>query len=303
MTDAFNPGFFCVDNWFALRYLRVVGPGPAAVYLVLRLHADRAGRCWPSQQLLAELTGLGLRTVQLHLRRLEREGLLRIEAKRREKGGASFIYNLLTPQSDLDTLAPKPPPAGSSKGAEPAPGRQRLGADAAQFGRRMRPNLGADSAQVNLGGEPDPGKGEPPPTISAPKTAEQQRARIAQEASGGPEVDKLALLWESVQTRKVAGLAVDPAAVVKADMANLLQLGIPAAMMRDLILRKSRDRGEYWSTFRARCKMALVSGPRYQLDQYRKASPATVAGDEPARATVNQVAGNLATVLDAGRVQ
>ncbi len=60
---------------FVLRELEA-GPQEKLILLALVSYADADGACWPSVETLARGTGLGRRTVQRVLRRLEQAGLV-----------------------------------------------------------------------------------------------------------------------------------------------------------------------------------------------------------------------------------
>lgn len=303
MTESFNPGFFTVDNWFPLRYLRLVRPGAAAVYLVLRLHADRAGRCFPSQERLADLTGLGLRTVQLAVKTLEKTGLVKVTRRTDRKHGSYLLYELTTPSSEQDGAGPAPGPARADTAPSNAQNLRHQRADSAPPRRILRHPEGADSAPPEPRGEPDPGKGEPPRAESARLQGPAKASGCHEATSHHPEDVALAALWESTQTRRINGRAADAAEQILPDMVELVRQGIPRALMRDLLLRKSRDRGEYWSTFRFRAKQLLVSGPRHLFRKESTSPAATSPAGDQARATVSDIAARLTVPVDGPRLQ
>lgn len=75
--------------------------------LALAHHADRRGRCWPSHNRLAQMTGMSRRSVLRYLAELETLGLIRSEQRTRADGGKSSKMYVLLLQGILDL---KPPP-------------------------------------------------------------------------------------------------------------------------------------------------------------------------------------------------
>jgi hypothetical protein len=89
--------FTQVDNRIIIEYGPRIGPAGLAVYLVLSKFADRATRtCYPSITTLAALAGIGRRSAVNTIRGLEQAGLITVQSRRTEKGGAtSNEYTLL----------------------------------------------------------------------------------------------------------------------------------------------------------------------------------------------------------------
>lgn len=83
-----------------------VGPDELAVLCVLALHANRAGECWPTQGLLAELLGRSRPWVNKVVGRLVEIGLVVKTNRVRDDGGdRACLYRLVgdTVGSDGDT--------------------------------------------------------------------------------------------------------------------------------------------------------------------------------------------------------
>lgn len=96
----------------------------AAEKLTLIALADRAdedGNCWPGKQDLAKRTSQSARTVQRHLGKLERLGLLRVERRKRKDGTqATNRYSLPLAGRQIDTRqTPQPGDTNVSGGETP----------------------------------------------------------------------------------------------------------------------------------------------------------------------------------------
>ena len=68
-----------------------------ALYVVLKLHADRSGKCFPSRQTLADALGLSKPTISRHLAELESLGIV----SRGLVSGKGTVYTLQEPE-DLE---------------------------------------------------------------------------------------------------------------------------------------------------------------------------------------------------------
>jgi DNA-binding transcriptional ArsR family regulator len=110
--EAFSGRFAVVPGFIFCR--SGLSANARLVFVVLRFHSDKAGRCHPSHARLAEATGLSRRTVARVLGELEKGGL--IERTRR-----------ISPEGNLNTtlytLTSSPPPVGV-KDEEVVTGRQ-----------------------------------------------------------------------------------------------------------------------------------------------------------------------------------
>lgn len=79
-----------------------LGGAKKLVLICLANRTDADGHCWPSQELIAEEAGTGVRSVQNHLKALEEDGFIRRETEAMGQGkGARTIYTI-----DLLALAP-----------------------------------------------------------------------------------------------------------------------------------------------------------------------------------------------------
>jgi len=85
-------------SWQATAWAVRQKVGPPArklLLLVLANYADADGICWPSQETLAEDTGLSLDTVQRQTKRLSADGFLSIERPPKRRGQwQTFVYRL-----------------------------------------------------------------------------------------------------------------------------------------------------------------------------------------------------------------
>jgi len=95
-----------------------LSPSRRLVLFYLADGADDAGRFWPSQKRIAKFTGLGVSTIRRHLRELERDGVVRIEARSRGegRGRTSNVYIL---QLDGPPPPDELPPAAGGKSSGP----------------------------------------------------------------------------------------------------------------------------------------------------------------------------------------
>jgi Helix-turn-helix domain len=74
--------------------LQSLSPAGYVVLLNLRLYADEQGHCWPSMRRLSEDTGLCLRAIQANIKKLSKNGFIKIETKK-GRGGKRFEYQIL----------------------------------------------------------------------------------------------------------------------------------------------------------------------------------------------------------------
>jgi DNA-binding transcriptional ArsR family regulator len=83
------------------------------LYWLADHHNGETGRCHPSIARLAECCEMSRRSVENHLKDLEKAGLVRIKPRRREQGGkTSNDYTLMLIESDTQNLR-----MGSAKSA------------------------------------------------------------------------------------------------------------------------------------------------------------------------------------------
>ncbi|MCA1393770.1 helix-turn-helix domain-containing protein [Bradyrhizobium sp. IC3123] len=79
---------------WALRQ-KVEPPARKLLLLVLATYADKHGICWPSQETLAEDTGMSLDTIQRHTKKLKNEEFLTIARPPKRRGQwQTFVYQL-----------------------------------------------------------------------------------------------------------------------------------------------------------------------------------------------------------------
>lgn len=98
-------GFLLVMSIDAMAWAKAQltgSPGAKLVLLVLADYADDTGLSWPSKALLAKITEQDPRTIQRHLRHLERLQLVTVDVRSRKDGGrSSNSYRL-----PLDKMSP-----------------------------------------------------------------------------------------------------------------------------------------------------------------------------------------------------
>ncbi|MBR0931709.1 helix-turn-helix domain-containing protein [Bradyrhizobium diazoefficiens] len=79
---------------WALRQ-KVEPPARKLLLLVLATYADKHGICWPSQETLAQDTGMSLDTIQRHTKKLKNEEFLSISRPPKRRGQwQTFVYQL-----------------------------------------------------------------------------------------------------------------------------------------------------------------------------------------------------------------
>ena len=82
-------------SYFQIIYQSDLNHRARAVYMYLKDHADREGKCWPGIKTIAAELGLSRSTVKRALDDLCRAGFLVKESRWRENGGCtSNLYRL-----------------------------------------------------------------------------------------------------------------------------------------------------------------------------------------------------------------
>lgn len=115
VRDTKDGNWFFVDNAILQRFGRELGPHGIAVYCALALHADRITQTtWPSQQTIADETGMSRMQVFREIRKLERLGLVRV-AKR---GRRSCTYTLARPPDETGDADPSAARTGTTCNSE-----------------------------------------------------------------------------------------------------------------------------------------------------------------------------------------
>jgi DNA-binding transcriptional MocR family regulator len=87
-----------VDD-FIQFHAREVGPIASMIYMVIRKH-EKWGthQCWPSIARIAHLVGVSVSSVQRHLDKLVKAGLIMIEPRWGKKGDpTTHLYTVLDP--------------------------------------------------------------------------------------------------------------------------------------------------------------------------------------------------------------
>lgn len=69
-------------------------PVQKLIFLQLADNANKNGKCWPSYQYIAEVSGCGKSTVRKHLKVLEKKGYLSIKNRKGKKGNSSNYYQI-----------------------------------------------------------------------------------------------------------------------------------------------------------------------------------------------------------------
>ncbi len=103
------------------------------VLLALADHADQNGICWPGQERLAEVTGLGIRTVRETLKDLESSGLIETNPKHGPTGQRlGTIYKVLARQELPVGQLEGPAKSAGQQARQPAKASSRPAAAAAK---------------------------------------------------------------------------------------------------------------------------------------------------------------------------
>lgn len=107
-------------SWKATSWAVDQKVGPPArklLLLVLANYADEHGICWPSQETLADNTGMSLDTVQRQTKKLQEAGFLTITRPPKRRGQwQTFVYQLSMGQQARPQNAARPD--GNSGSAE-----------------------------------------------------------------------------------------------------------------------------------------------------------------------------------------
>ena len=112
-----------------------IGPTAFAIYAALAKHTDTEGTCYPSVSTLGTITGLSRRTVQLALRRLQKEGLVMVVVSKNDVGRSL---------ANLYKLTHLPPDREGARDC--AGGRTRLRGRAQETAREGAPGCAGEGA-------------------------------------------------------------------------------------------------------------------------------------------------------------
>ena len=82
-------------SYFQTIYQSDLGHRARAVYMYLKDHADREGKCWPGIKTIAAELGLSRSTVKRALKELEQAAFLTKQGRKREnEGDTSNLYQI-----------------------------------------------------------------------------------------------------------------------------------------------------------------------------------------------------------------
>ena len=95
IRDLRRKGYFTVDNEAIDIMAKIIGVHAFIIYMVLCRHSDKNEESFPSQETIAEKTGMNKRTVLEKTKLLEQYNMLLIQKTRDEKTG-EFLHNTYT---------------------------------------------------------------------------------------------------------------------------------------------------------------------------------------------------------------
>jgi DNA-binding transcriptional ArsR family regulator len=120
---------------------RVGLPARKLVLLVLATYADKHGICWPSQETLAEKTGMSVDSIQRHAKKLKELGLLStVRPPKRRGQWQTLVYQLSMP---TQTFASQHLPSSESPQASCASENDRSRRNSAIDGGERHPRGGS----------------------------------------------------------------------------------------------------------------------------------------------------------------
>lgn len=232
-------GFTAIPNW--LVHDRDVPASAKAVWLVLASHANRNGRCWPSQETLSEEAGCSVDTVQRSL-----DVLCKAGAVSWTKRGRGRLY--------LVVLGERPPLTAPMQG-NTAP---------------MRPNSAEHTASMRYQQEPlleqEPENQNPPPPHEDTDLFDTPVSSLVP-VNALCEAFKE---WYGMYPRKVAKVAAEKAYLRAAKQVGPdvllegLQRQLPGLLRRDMQYRphpaKWLNQGQWEDDVAASAPTAIPSG-------------------------------------------
>jgi DNA-binding transcriptional MocR family regulator len=193
---------------------KVGSPARKLLLLVLSNYADADGKCWPSQGLLAEQTGMSLDTVQRQTKKLITEGRLSVTRPPKRRGQwQTFIYHLnmpaqnakpqnaARPSSDGSPDQRHPPTADPSATGQPDTGNPYLEDNAVQPGRTQP----ATMPQRRPAPDPKPGRTAMRPNPSREYSIEHSGEPLQQQPRAQTTSDAAArrAAWQQKQNIEV----------------------------------------------------------------------------------------------------
>jgi hypothetical protein len=193
---------------------KVDSPARKLLLLVLSNYADAVGKCWPSQGLLAEQTGMSLDTVQRQTKKLITEGLLSVTRPPKRRGQwQTFIYHLNMPAQNTKPQNAARQPSDASpdlgnppKADPPATGQpdtaNPYGEDNAVQPGRTRP---ATMPQSQAAVAPKPGRTATRPNPSKEYLIEHSREPLQQQPDAQTTSDAAVrrVAWQQKQNIEV----------------------------------------------------------------------------------------------------
>jgi hypothetical protein len=95
--------------------------GSKCTLVCLADHANKAGRCWPSQKRMSDMTGASVDTIQRDLREFIASGLIKAGLRNTGNGRKSSVYTLLMPGVNEQPQTAKVRSGLDRKSGEPKP--------------------------------------------------------------------------------------------------------------------------------------------------------------------------------------
>ena len=95
IIDKRNKQYFVVDDAYLNGYAKLLGPITSMVYITLCRHVDKSQNAFPSQEMIAEKIGAGVRSVKDSIAKLREWNLIEIARERTEHRWARNSYYLL----------------------------------------------------------------------------------------------------------------------------------------------------------------------------------------------------------------
>ena len=192
--------------------VKVGNPLRKLVLLKLADNASDTGECWPSYQHIADQCEIARSTVKVHIRELEKAGLLRREFRRKGELNQSNLFHLT-----LDGGAVTPSVSGAAE----------------------NPGGGAVKNPPRAAENPGGGAAENPRTSHSSEPVKEPKKPMADKPAGAFD-----LFWSAYPKKKAKGDAEKAWAKVKPDHA-LSELIIAAVLAQKLSADWTKDGGKF----------------------------------------------------------